>query len=285
MSIARILELTCWQTSPVDVEPLEGGITNRNYLVHDGTRKFVVRQCADGAPLGIDRRNERACHQAAAEIGVSPALVHHADEFLVSDFVAGKTLCADDLQDAACRARAVTALQQLHRSWPRLTGEMLFFSPFQTIRTYAFNAARNGAQLPSNLNLVLTDVQALEASIAPYRPVLCHNDLLPANLIDTGEAVWIVDWELAGMGHPLFDVAGLASNAALSAEQSKELLETYGADAPFAERELKIFQAMSLLREALWGAVQSVTSTLDVDYQGYADAHFTRYREARLAIR
>lgn len=285
MSVERVKSLSCWTSPDVDVAPLEGGITNRNYVVQDAERRFVVRQCADGSLLGIDRRNERACHRAAAEIGVSPSLVHHEEEFLVSDFVAGRTLTGADLHDPDCLRRAARALANLHAGWGELSGEMLFFSSFQTIRSYALTAAERGAQLPSNLNLMLADVRALEASIAPYRPVLCHNDLLPANLIDTGDMVWIVDWELAGVGHPLFDLGGLISNAGLPNDLVDELLASYGLAGPSVRRELQVFQAMSLLREALWGAVQSVTSTLPVDYQAYADTHFAKYRAARAEVK
>lgn len=284
MSVERVKSLSCWTSTDVDVAPLEGGITNRNYVVQDAGRQFVVRQCADGSQLGIDRRNERACHRAAAEIGVSPALIHHEQEFLVSDFVVGRTLSGADLHDADCLRRAARALKTLHGAWGELSGEMLFFSSFQTIRSYAFTAAERGAQLPSNLNLILADVRALESSIAPYRPVLCHNDLLPANLIDTGEAIWIVDWELAGIGHPLFDLGGLISNAELTNELADELLTSYGLEGAGERRELRIFQAMSLLREALWGAVQSVASSLPVDYQAYAASHFAKYRAARSQV-
>lgn len=285
MGVDRVKSLSCWTSTAVDIAPLEGGITNRNYVVRDGDRKYVVRQCADGSQLGIDRSNERACHRAAAEIGVSPALVHFEQEFLVSDFIAGRTLSAADLHDVGRLRRVAQSLKKLHDAWGELSGEMLFFSSFQTIRSYAFTAAEKGAKLPSNLNSILADVRGLESSIAPYQPVLCHNDLLPANLIDTGEVVWIVDWELAGIGHPLFDLGGLISNADLSTELTDELLTRYGLEGTEVRRELGIFQAMSLVREALWGAVQSVTSSLPVDYQAYAEAHFDKYRAARARVK
>jgi thiamine kinase-like enzyme len=161
---------------------------------------------------------------------------------------------------------------------------MLFFSPFQTVRTYTRTASLGGASLPSNLSLVLADVRQLETSIAPFRPVLCHNDLLPANLIDNRSEVRIVDWELAGMGHPLFDLAGVISNAGLSDERADQFVIDYGLRPDDIRRELRVFQALSLLREALWGAVQSVKSTLPVDYQAYAETHFAKYREARSRV-
>lgn len=281
MSIERVRQLGCWQSTQVTIEPLAGGITNRNYLVRDGDTKFVVRQCSEGAHLGIDRRNERACHAAAARAGIAPALRHHEAEFLVCDFVAGRTLSAADLHEPDRLARAARALRFVHDAWPELTGEMLYFSPFQTVRTYAQTAAAGKASLPADLDRLLADIRRLEATIAPFRPVLCHNDLLPANLIDTGSEVRIVDWELAGIGHPLFDLGGFISNAGLPDALAEQLLTDYGLPPAAVRRELLIFQALSLLREALWGAVQSVRSTLPFDYREYAQTHFDKYRAVR----
>ena len=54
-----------------------------------------------------------------------------------------------------------------------------------------------------------------------------HNDLLPANFIDTGDRIWLIDWDYAGFNSPLFDLGGLASNNGLSEVQENWLLETY----------------------------------------------------------
>ncbi|MBL9122776.1 MAG: phosphotransferase family protein [Planctomycetaceae bacterium] len=284
MSIERVKRLAFWDGAEVDAVPLEGGITNRNYLVTVDGRRYVVRQCAAGAHLGIDRRNERACHRAAAQLGVSPDLVHHEQEFLVTDFVPGKTLEQADLHDPDCLDRAARTLARLHATESPPAEEILAFSAFAALRSYIATANRQGAWLPDDIAAILADADELEAGLAPHRPVLCHNDLLPANLIDTGERVWIVDWELAGAGHPMFDLGGLASNAELPDLLVDVLLRSYGLAGDRARRELQVFRAISLLREALWGAVQSVCSPLPVDYEEYARVHFDRYRAARKAI-
>ncbi len=44
------------------IQPLDGGLTNRNYLVHADGEAFVVRVAgADTGLLGIDRDQEAAC--------------------------------------------------------------------------------------------------------------------------------------------------------------------------------------------------------------------------------
>ena len=88
-------------------------------------------------------------------------------------------------------------------------------------------AARLGAGMPFDIAAMLEDARQLSWRIAPFRPVLCHNDLLPANLIDDGCRLWLVDWEYGGVGHPLFDLANVSANAALAEDQEIALLSAY----------------------------------------------------------
>jgi thiamine kinase-like enzyme len=109
-----------------------------------------------------------------------------------------------------------------------------------------------------------------------------HPSVQRSNLIDDGQRLWLVDWEYAGIGHPLFDLANLSANAALDDDQESALLAAYRGQAdPRDLAELRIFRAVSLLREALWATIQTVASDIDFDYRRYADEHFAAYCEAR----
>jgi len=284
----RIRDLSFW-SSPVSISALTGGITNLNYLVESEDGKFVARACEDLLYLGIDRRNEIACQGAAARIGLAPAVVHHEDGIIVSDFVVGKTLAANDVRESECLVRIAEALRQLHDIADRLDGVLLYFSPFLAARTYAATARQVGATLPDELDDVIEDAGQLERQLGPFRPTLCHNDLLAANLIDTGDRVWIVDWEYAGVGHPMFDLAGLSANCELTDDQERALLETYhgAADSDTireAQRELRVLKVVSLLREALWAFIQTVQSDLEFDYSKYARENLEAYRNARTEL-
>ncbi len=267
---------------PIAIEPIPGGITNHNYVVRAGEQAYVARLCEELPLLGISRRNEVVCQQAAGAWGLAPEVVHHEPGLLVSRFVAGRTLTAAEIRQPALLARLAAMLHRLHQSWDTLIGEFLYFCPFQVVRTYARSAARLGAELPGEIDDLLEDARSLSRRIAPFRPVLCHNDLLPANLIDDGQRLWLVDWEYAAIGHPFFDLANLSANAALDDDQERALLTAYRGQAdPRDLVELRIFRTVSLLREALWAAIQTVASDIDFDYRRYADEHFAVYREAR----
>ena len=281
MSEDRIRALTCWN-GLISIEPLVGGITNRNYLVRDGETSYMVRLCEDMHHLGIDRRNERLCQEAAFRAGVAPEVVHYTDGILVSRFVEAQPRSREDMRDRTLLTRLGTALRRLHDARDELTGEMLYFCPFQTVRTYAATAMRMNARLPEGIDAHLEGARRLSRELTSYQPTLCHNDLLPANIIDNGQTLWLVDWEYAGIGNPLFDIANISSNSLLSEQLEAVLLEAYtGTVDEQLRREVRILKTISLLREALWSVIQTVASTIDFDYEQYAAANFAAFQQAR----
>ncbi len=113
----RVRRLTCW-SGPVTIAPLGGGITNRNFVVTDARRKAVVRIGDDIPVHQILRFNELAASRAAHAAGVSPAVLHHEPGALVIDFVEGRTLTAEDLQQRPMLEQALALVARAHRDIP-----------------------------------------------------------------------------------------------------------------------------------------------------------------------
>jgi len=288
MSEERIAELPCWRGG-VRIEPLGGGITNRNFVVDDDAGRWVARIAEDLRALGIDRANELACQRAAAALGIAPAIVYHEPGVLVSEFVEGRTLTPQDVREPAVIERLAKLLRQLHDARDLLVGEFLYFCPFQTVRTYAETARRLGARLPARIDELLDDSRVLSLRVRPFRPSLCHDDLLAANILEAGDRLWLVDWEYGGMGNALFDVAGVAGNCAFDPATERRLLDAY-LDSPSPDAlavaldETKILKAVSLLREALWAVIQGAISRIEFDYSAYARDNLAAYEHARAQL-
>lgn len=281
----RLQALDFWR-GPITIEPLSGGLTNHNYLVRSGGKSYVARLCVARELLGIDRRNEVVCQREAHALGVAPAVVHEEVGVLVSEHVAARTLTPSEVRDPAFVPRLAALLRTLHDGWDGLNGEILYCSAFQAVRTFAGRARALGARLPGDIDALLGDARGLARRVAPFVPVLCHNDLLAANILDDGRRVWLVDWEYAGVGHPLLDLAGVSANCAFPADLDAALLASYRGT-PTADprdlRELRTLKAMALLREALWSVIQTVASDIAFDYEAYAESNFHAYRAARRA--
>ena len=93
--------------------------------------------------------------------------------------------------------------------------------------------------------------------------------------------MWLIDWEYAGIGNRLFDLANYAVNGGLSPEQERRLLTTYGLTPdPPTLQDLHALKVVSLLREVLWALIQTAKSTIDFDYHEYARSHLVLYRQA-----
>ena len=57
--------------------------------------------------------------------------------------------------------------------------------------------------------------------------VFGHNDLLPANILDDGKRLWLIDFEYAGFSTAMFDLAGTTSNAGFSPDEAEDFLDAY----------------------------------------------------------
>lgn len=282
---ARVAALPIWR-GRVEPVPLGGGITNHNFTVDDGGRRRVVRVGGDIAWHGIVRANELAASRAAAAAGLSPAVRHAEPGILVLDYVEARPLGEADVRDPANRARLVELVRRCHHEVARhLRGPGFMFWVFHVLRDYAHTLRDAGSPHAPRLPALMALAERLERAVGPVEIVFAHNDLLPANILDDGRRLWLVDWEYAGFNTPLFDLGGLASNAAMPAEDAQALLEAY-LGRPLDDQTRYRAQAMtcaSLLREAMWSMVSELHSTLAFDYAAYTQTNLDRL-DAALAV-
>ena len=277
----RARELPCWRG---DVSPvaLAGGLSNHNFTVTDGGEKFVARIGGDMPMHNVMRFNEHACARAAATVGIAPTQVYTADDAQVLAYVDGAGFDAVAVRKNL--SRIITQLKICHNDATReLRGAVLAFSVFHVLRHYhkllANDACRCAAQLPE----LMSHAQALEVAAGASKITLCHNDLLPANFIDDGAKIWLIDWEHAGFGFALFDLANLAANSEFPDELEREMLAIYYENNAIDSalwRSYKALRAASHLREAMWSMTAEIHSDLDEDYAAYTDKNLSDFRVA-----
>jgi len=254
-----------WPGRPATVEPLGGGITNRNFRVDLEGESFVLRIGGEDTQLlGIDRDAEHAASLVAAGLGLAPDVVAFVEPegYLVTRFVVGEVGDVDVAQVGA-------ALRRLHDG-PAVPSR---FDSFRVVEAYRAIAEARGVAIPPYHDTASELARRIEERRrgAPLCP--CHNDLLNANFINDGTRLWIVDWEYAGMGDPFFDLGNFAVNHELDPDGERLLLDAYGSD---DSETLTLMRFMSDFREAMWGVVQQAISTLDFDFPAYAAEHFER---------
>jgi thiamine kinase-like enzyme len=258
---------------------LGGGITNHNFRARFGGREVVVRLPGnDTELLGSDRSGEREANSLAAAAGVAPQVLAHLDDpvVLVTAFVEGPTMESAELREPAALAAVGAALRRIHGC-----GEIAArFDAFRLVEDYAAATRSRGGEVPGAYEPAHAAAARIEAALAFANgpDVLCHDDLLAANFIDTPDGIRLVDWEYAGMGSRWFDLGNFAVNNELGPAEEEAFLTAYlGAPPATADlAALRLMRLMSDFREAMWGVVQRAISDLDVDFEQYATKHFDR---------
>lgn len=281
----RVEAITFWiqaGLTPIRCEPIEGGITNRNFRVEQGNEIYFVRLGEDIPEHGVYRFNELAASRAAFACGISPEVVHAESGALVLRFIEGKTLEAEDLRDFSKMEKVVSLLKTCHQEMPQhLPGSTLIFWVFQVIRGYANTLRVGKSRMIPELSKFLEINAGMEKTVGKIDLCFGHNDLLAGNFIDDGQRLWLIDWDYAGFNSPLFDLANLASNNEFPEKLERQLLKMYFEQSVSVNLWKRYFamKCASLLREAMWSMVSEIHSTLDFDYVQYTTENLVRFEK------
>ncbi|HEX3813404.1 MAG TPA: phosphotransferase [Mycobacteriales bacterium] len=207
---------------------LGGGISNVVLLVEDGSRRAVVKQSlgrlrvAELWEAPVDRivTEARALGFAAAAVpGAVPAVLDSdpaAHTMTVQAAPAHWTSWKDQLlqgiADPGVAAGLGSALGALHNA-PTDTAPWLDQpAAFRALRVDPYHYAV-AERLPS----VAAPVLALAAEMENRHRCFVHGDYSPKNVLVGDGAFWIIDFEVAHLGDPAFDLAFLLNHLLLKA--------------------------------------------------------------------
>lgn len=259
--------------------PLErlGGLTNFVFKAGDA----CLRIPGKGTEEYINRANEAVAAREAAKAGVSPDLLHVDGKtgVMVTRFITdAETMSPEKFKmRPGSPARAGEAFRKLHTSGAVFPFR---FELFAMIDDYLKVLSTKDVALPAGYHDVVREAETVRSALAanPVPLTACHCDPLCENFLDTGERMWIVDWEYSGMNDPLWDLGDLSVEGKFDAAQDEEMMRAYfGAEPTPVERgRVVIYKAMCDLLWTLWGLIQLANNNPVDDFRAYADGRFSR---------
>jgi thiamine kinase-like enzyme len=254
------------------------GLTNRNYKVAIGGERFVLRIPGEGTSEYINRRHEAVAARIAADAGVNAEVLFfdETDGLMLTRFVDGAmTMNSDRFKDLGAVARAAQAFRRMHDCGKSFATE---FNLFQKMDEYLNYLRKKEARIPDGYPEVQREAEAVRAALnarpAALRP--CHCDPLAENFLDTGERIFIIDWEYAGNNDPMWDLGDVSVEAGFGPDQDAALVEAYfGGRPPTAQvGRMVMYKAMCDLLWTLWGVIQVVNENPVDDFWAYAVNRF-----------
>lgn len=278
-ALAAIPELAAYTNAPIT---RLGGLTNRVFRI-EAERLLCLRLPGAGTEEYINRANEAHAARAAAQAGVSPEVIFAdaATGVMVTAFLEGAQTMSPALfkSRAGAPRRAGQAFRKLHQSSAPFANR---FELFAMIDEYLKYLSTKTVDLPPGYHETVAEAEAIRAALNAHAlPIVaCHCDPLCENFLDTGERMWIVDWEYSGNNDPMWDLGDLSVEGGFDAAQDEELLLGYFGEPPRPDERgrMVIYKAMCDLLWTLWGLIQHANNNPADDFWAYANNRFARCR-------
>lgn len=259
-----------------------GGLTNLVFRVESEAGGACLRLPGAGTADYIDRSQEAQNARAAAAAGVSPDVLHFGDDGVMVT----RLLSAETMSPELFRARpgaierAARAMRQLHDRAQPFAARFEFFA---MIEDYLRVLDRLGVtDLPDGCREAIREAAGVRDALAAARlpSASCHCDPLCENFLDTGERMWIVDWEYAGVNDPMWDLGDFSVEAGLDAGMERRLMDAYfrGPPTPSEYGRMVIYKAMCDLFWAVWAFIQHANGNPVDDFMAYGVGRLDRCR-------
>ncbi|KAK3925447.1 Ethanolamine kinase 1 [Frankliniella fusca] len=309
-----------WKLSDVKYKLFTDGITNK--LIHCSVPDDVllIRVYGKNTDLLIDRGAETRNIKLLERACFAPRLFATFRNGLAYEFAPGSTLDAASVRDPAVYPLVARRVAQLHALRPE---EDLLVEPHQ-LRPLLWDILdkyqallRGGrgqgerareqrfAEDFGGLDRLEAEIRDLQSHLSPLGSpiVMCHNDLLLANVIlsPNRSNVVFIDYEYAGLNYQAFDIgnhfaefAGVATVdyslypdrdlqtkwLEIYLDELNRLQEGNGVLQKDVEQlyvQVNKFALASHLMWGLWALVQSEHSTIKFDFYEYAKIRLKEY--------
>ena len=250
----------------IAVTELSGGLTNRNLKISTASGDYVARISSNKSSLlAIDRRSEYENSKIAAGIGVGAPVFDYLPEFglLVIGYIPGKTYSKIDVSNNL--SRIANSCSLLHKAAP-FTRD---FDMFVIQKNYQNLVTKSGFRFPNGYHQYAPHLSRMKAALAILDEgrVPCNNDLLPANFIDDGKKIWLIDYEYSGNNDACFELGNIWSEAKLPLSALEELVTAYyGSLRPEKLARAWLFALLAKYGWTLWASIQSSVSDIDFDF-------------------
>jgi thiamine kinase-like enzyme len=217
------------------VQEIKHGLTNESWRVKLAGQYVIVRLSrADENALQIDRASEAVILHTVAEakIGADVLLCDPARHVLVTRDL-GSTWTESNPTLHSNAVRLAYLVRRLHAlPAPQGTREV---NLIEAMRGYLQTLDEHGkTPAPAMPQLRKRGEEVGATLAADTRPCLCHNDIHYLNIVD-GPELRLIDWEYAGVGEPMFDLASVCVYHSLSREQRADLLRAYAVNPLYAQ--------------------------------------------------
>ena len=256
----------------VIVRRLEGGMSNYTYVVETRGKKYTYRVPGKFAEKFVDRVEEWENIQEVnrLELNNATSYVEVISGEKLAEYVEGTILSDTDV--VSYNAMSVAALKKIHGSDMRFRD----YNAFGRLADYERYCREMGFTHPKEYTQLRGKLEEMRQRHSDVKPVPCHCDYQPTNLVVSGDRLYVLDWEFAGMNDPIYDIA-CYGNAGF--DKALSLLEAYVGHKPTSDELRRLyfhrsFQCLQWYNVAIFKDRVGLSRDLNMDFNKVAAFFF-----------
>lgn len=250
------------------VKRLEGGMSNYTYVVECQGKQYTYRVPGKFAEKFVNRVEEWENIQEVNRLGLNniTEYVEIRSGEKLAEYVEGTIMSTTDV--VSYNRMSVTALKKIHNSDLKFRD----YNAFGRLDTYQNYCLEMGFTFPQEYLDLRKKLETIRDAHANVPKVPCHCDYQPTNLVISGEKLYVLDWEFAGMNDPFYDIA-CYGNAGF--DKALALLEEYVGRKPNKEELQRLyfhraFQCLQWFNVAIFKDRVGLSKDLNMDFNAVA---------------
>ena len=256
----------------VIVKRLEGGMSNYTYVVETRGKRYTYRVPGKYAEKFVDRVEEWDNIQEVNKLSLNNATsyVEVISGEKLAEYVEGTILSETDV--VSYNEMSVKALKTIHNSNLRFKD----YNAFGRLADYERYCREMGFTHPKEYIELRGKLDQMRQAHADVPMVPCHCDYQPTHLVVSGDKLYVLDWEFAGMNDPFYDIA-CYGNAGF--DKALSLLEAYVGHKPTSQELRRLyyhraFQCLQWYNVAIFKDRVGLSRDLNMDFNHVAAFFF-----------
>lgn len=250
------------------VKRLEGGMSNYTFVVESARKKYTYRVPGKFAEKFVNRDDEWYNIQQINKLNLNN--VTNYVEILsgekLAEYVEGTIMSETDV--VSYNDMSVAALKKLHGSDLQLKD----YNAFGRLDDDERYCREKGFVHPEAYHQLRARLDEMRQMYKQVALVPCHCDYQPTNLVISGDKLYVLDWEFAGMNDPFYDIA-CYGNAGL--DKALSLLAAYVGHEPTADELRRMFfhrafQCLQWYNVAIFKDLVGLSKDLNMDFNQVA---------------
>lgn len=269
--VTRVNALMHTQDAAI-VKRLEGGMSNYTYVVETRGKRYTYRVPGKYAEKFVDRVEEWDNIQEVNKLSLNNATsyVEVISGEKLAEYVEGTILSETDV--VSYNDMSVKALKTIHNSNLRFKD----YNAFGRLADYERYCREMGFTHPKEYIELRGKLDQMRQAHADVPMVPCHCDYQPTNLVVSGDKLYVLDWEFAGMNDPFYDIA-CYGNAGF--DKALSLLEAYVGHKPTSQELRRLyyhraFQCLQWYNVAIFKDRVGLSRDLNMDFNHVAAFFF-----------